>query len=86
MFRKNQSSNFSDAERNNQIDQNIMPRGNQGEQEYHIGNLVFDRTSDRLLHRRASELLARAKRGEVHLFQRRIGENKFSYIFIEAKA
>ena len=86
MLRKDQSSNFSDAERNNQIDQNIMARGNQGEQEYHLGNLVCDRKSDRLLHLHALKLLALAQRGEVHLFQRRIGENKFSYIVVEARA
>lgn len=58
--------------------------------EYHIGFLVLDRCSSRLMSHERRVALARtstcalhlAEQGLVHLVQRRIGPDRFSYLAI----
>ena len=50
--------------------------------EYHLGCLARDREFDPVLHRHAGQLYRRAARGEIELFQWRVGANKFSYCFV----
>ena len=68
------------------FDQPTRDTDHHAEQEYHRGNLARDRQHDSTLNSLAVQLYRRALRGEIHLLQRRIAENKFTYFFVDAAA